>query len=69
VFFFVIMMLSPSYADTQRVAAAAAGERGGGGLLSVLQIDLSACADRKMVIFYVYLRYFLKKSRFHRTDT
>ncbi len=27
-------------------------------LLSVLQIDLSACADRKMVIFYVYLRYY-----------
>ena len=38
-------------------------------ILSVLQIDLSARADRKMVIFYVYLRYFLKKSRFHRTDT
>ena len=38
-------------------------------LLSVLQIDLSACADRKIVIFYVYLRYFLKKSQFYRTDT
>jgi hypothetical protein len=38
-------------------------------ILSVLQIDLSARADRKMVIFYVYLLYFLKKSRFHRTDT
>jgi hypothetical protein len=35
----------------------------------VPQIDLSARPDRKMVIFYVYLRYFLKKSRFHRTDT
>ncbi len=32
-------------------------------LLSVPQIDLSARADRKMVIFYVYLRYFTKKSR------
>ena len=29
---------------------------------------LSARANRKMVIFYVYLRYFLKKSRFYRTD-
>jgi hypothetical protein len=37
-------------------------------LLSVQQIDLSACADRKMVIFYVYLRYFTKKSRLYRTD-
>jgi hypothetical protein len=27
------------------------------------QIDLSARADRKMVIFYVYLHYFTKKSR------
>ncbi len=31
--------------------------------------NLSARADRKMVIFYVYLFYFLKKSRFYRTDT
>jgi hypothetical protein len=38
-------------------------------LLSVPQIDLSAGADRKMVIFYVYLRYFTKKSRLYRTDT
>jgi hypothetical protein len=37
-------------------------------LLSVPQIDLSARADRKMVIFYVYLRYFTKKSRLYRTD-
>ena len=37
-------------------------------LLSVPQIDLSARADRKMVIFYVYLRYFLKKSQFYKTD-
>ncbi len=38
-------------------------------LLSVPQIDLSARADRKMVIFYVYLHYFTKKSRLYRTDT
>jgi hypothetical protein len=38
-------------------------------LLSVPQIDLSACADRKMVIFYVYLRFFTKKSQLCRTDT
>ncbi len=38
-------------------------------LLSVPQIDLSACADRKIVILYVYLRYFTKKSRLYRTDT
>ncbi len=38
-------------------------------LLSVPQIDLSARADRKIVIFYVYLRYFTKKSRLYRTDT
>ncbi len=38
-------------------------------LLSVVpQIDLSARADRKMVIFYVYLHYFTKKSRLYRTD-
>jgi hypothetical protein len=37
-------------------------------LLSVLQIDLSARADRKMVIFYVNLRYFTKKARLYRTD-
>ena len=37
-------------------------------LLSVPQIDLSARADRKLVIFDVYLRYFLKKSQFHRTE-
>jgi hypothetical protein len=37
-------------------------------LLSVPQIDLSAFADRKMVIFYVYLRYFTKKSQLYRTD-
>ncbi len=38
-------------------------------LLSVPQIDLSARADRKIVIFYVYLRHFTKKSRLYRTDT
>jgi hypothetical protein len=38
-------------------------------LLSLPQIDLSACADRKMVIFYVYLGYFTKKSQLYRTDT
>ncbi len=38
-------------------------------LLSVLQVDLSARADRKMVILYVYLRYFTKKSQLYRTDT
>ena len=38
-------------------------------VLSVLQIDLSACTDRKMVNLYVYLRNFTKKSRFYRTDT
>jgi hypothetical protein len=38
-------------------------------LLSVPQIDLPARTDRKFVIFYVYLRYFLEKSQFHRTDT
>jgi hypothetical protein len=38
-------------------------------LLFEPQIDLSARADRKMVIFYVYLRYFTKKSRLCRTDT
>jgi hypothetical protein len=38
-------------------------------LLSVLQIDLSARADRKMVIFYVFLHYFTKKSELYRTDT
>ncbi len=38
-------------------------------LLPVPQIDLSARADRKMVIFYVYLRCFTKKSRLYRTDT
>ncbi len=38
-------------------------------LLSVPQIDLSARADKKMVIFYVYLRYFTKKSQLYRTDT
>ncbi len=37
-------------------------------LLSVPQIYLSARADRKMVIFYVYLRYLTKKSRLYRTD-
>ncbi len=37
--------------------------------ISVPQIDLSARADRKMIIFYVYLRYFTKKSRLYRTDT
>jgi hypothetical protein len=38
-------------------------------LLSVPQIDLSARTDRKMVIFYVYLRYFTKKSQLYRRDT
>jgi hypothetical protein len=38
-------------------------------LLSVPQIDLSARADKKMVIFYVYLRYFTRKSQLCRTDT
>ncbi len=38
-------------------------------LLSLPQIDLSFCADRKMVIFYVYLRYFTKKSQSYRTVT
>jgi hypothetical protein len=37
-------------------------------LLSVPQIDLSAHADRKMVILYVYLHYFTKKSQLYRTD-
>jgi len=37
-------------------------------VLSVLQIDLSARADRKMVNLYVYLRNFTKKPRFYRTD-
>jgi hypothetical protein len=37
-------------------------------LLSVPQIGLSAHADRKMVIFYDYLRYFTKKSQLLRTD-
>ncbi len=32
-------------------------------LVSVPQIDLSARTDRKMVIFYIYLHYFTKKSR------
>jgi hypothetical protein len=32
-------------------------------------LDLAAPADRKMVIFYVYLRYFTKKSQLYRTDT
>ena len=31
-------------------------------VLSVPQIDLSVCADRKMVNVYVYLRNFTKKS-------
>ena len=34
--------------------------------LSAPQIDFSCGADRKMVIFYVYLRYITKKSRFWR---
>jgi hypothetical protein len=38
-------------------------------VLSVPQIDLFACADRKMVNLCVYLRNFTKKSRFYRTDT
>ena len=38
-------------------------------VLSVLQIDLSVCADRKMVNLYVYLRRFTNKSQFYRTDT
>jgi len=33
-------------------------------VLSVPQIDLSVCADRKMVNLYVYLRNITKKSRF-----
>jgi hypothetical protein len=38
-------------------------------LLSVPQIDLSARADRKMVIFYVYLRYFTQKSQIQNRKT
>ena len=38
-------------------------------VLSVPQIDLSACTDRKMVNLYVYLCNFTKKSQFYRTDT
>jgi two-component sensor histidine kinase len=37
-------------------------------VLSVPQIDLSVCADRKMVNFYVYLRNITKKLRFYRAD-
>ncbi len=37
-------------------------------VLSVPQIDLSACVDRKMVILYVYLRICTKKTQFYRTD-
>ncbi len=37
-------------------------------LLSVPQIDLSARADRKMVILYVYLHYFTKKSQLYRIE-
>jgi hypothetical protein len=38
-------------------------------VLSVPQIDLSVCTERKMVNLYVYLRNFIKKSRFYRADT
>ena len=38
-------------------------------VLSVPQIDLSVCSDRKMVSLYVYLRNFTKKSQFHRAGT
>ena len=33
------------------------------------KIDLSVCADRKMVNLYVNLRYITKKSQFYRADT
>ncbi len=36
---------------------------------SVPQIDLSVCADRKIVILYVYLCNFTKKSQFYRAVT
>jgi hypothetical protein len=36
--------------------------------LSAPQIDLSACADRKMVILYVYLRICTTKTQFYRKD-
>jgi len=35
----------------------------------VPQIDLSMCADRKMVNLYVYLCNITKKSQFYRADT
>ena len=38
-------------------------------VLSVPQIDLSVCADRKMVNLHAYLRNITKKSRFYRADT
>jgi hypothetical protein len=37
--------------------------------LAVPQPDLSVCADRKIVILYVYLRNFTKKSQFYRAAT
>ncbi len=37
-------------------------------VLSVPQIDLSACADKKMVILYVYLHICTKKTQYYRTD-
>jgi hypothetical protein len=37
-------------------------------VLSVPQIDLSVCTDRKMVNLYAYLRNITKKSRFYRAD-
>jgi hypothetical protein len=36
--------------------------------LSAPQLDLSACADRKMVILYVYLRIWTTKTQLYRTD-
>jgi hypothetical protein len=37
--------------------------------LAAPQPDLSVCADRKIVILYVYLHNFTKKSRFYRAAT
>ena len=38
------------------------------GDLAAPQPDLSVCADRKIVILYVYLHNFTKKSQFYRAD-
>ena len=37
--------------------------------LAATQPDLSVCSDIKIVILYVYLRNFTKKSRFYRAAT